>query len=267
MSNPFALDGKVVLITGAARGIGATCAQVLARAGAKVMLTDVLEELGQQVAAEIRETGGTAEFMPLDVTSETVWEATVSGTLETFAGLDVLVNNAGIEIAKPLLQMGLEEFRKMYSINVEGVFLGTRQAVAAMMPGGSAGKGGSIINMSSAAGLVGTAGFTAYSATKGAVRLFSKGVAVECGQMNIRVNSIHPGIIRTEMGDGVIQKISELAFEGDLEQADSYIKSLTPLGDFGETADIATAVQYLASDASRFVTGTELVVDGGVTAQ
>ena len=267
MSAHFALDGKVVLITGAARGIGATCAHVLAEAGAKVMLTDVLEELGQQVAAAIRETGAVAEFLSLDVTSEKAWESAIAETLETFGGLDVLVNNAGIEIAKPLLQMGLDEFRKMHSINVEGVFLGTKQVVAVMMPGGPAGKGGSIINISSVAGLVGAAGLTSYSASKGAVRLFSKGVAVECGPMNIRVNSVHPGVIRTEMGDAFIQKISELGFDGDFEQAEAYLKGITPLGDFGEPLDVATAVQFLASDASKFVTGTELVMDGGLTAQ
>jgi 3alpha(or 20beta)-hydroxysteroid dehydrogenase len=267
MSNPFTVDGKVVLITGAARGIGATCAEVLAEAGAKVMLTDVLLEAGEATAAAIREKGGTAEFMTLDVTSESDWKTVVEATLETFGGLDVMVNNAGIEIAKPLLMMDLADFQKMYSINVEGVFLGSKFAVAAMMPGGAAGKGGSIINMSSIAGLIGAPGMTSYGATKGAIRIFSKGVAVECGQMNIRVNSVHPGFIRTAMGDGVVQKLADLAFEGDTKQGEGYVKSITPLGHIGETLDVATAVQFLASEASKFVTGTELVVDGGLTAQ
>ena len=266
MQSLFAVEGKVILITGAARGIGATCAQVLAEAGAKVMLTDILEELGQQTTDEICKKGGTAQFLPLDVTSETAWEEIVATTVSTFGGLDVLLNNAGIEIIKPLFQTSLEEFKTLQAVNVEGVFLGTKTAVTTMMPGGAAGKGGSIINMSSIAGLVGAPGFTSYSATKGAVRLFSKTAAVEYGSMKIRVNSLHPGFIQTEMADVAVQTVADLGFDGDTAQATGYIKSKTPLGHFGETADIAAAVQFLASDASRFVTGTELVVDGGFTA-
>jgi len=265
MQSPFAVDGKVILITGAARGIGATCAQMLAEAGAKVMLTDILVELGQQTTDEICKNGGTAKFMPLDVTSEAAWDDVIDTTVKTFGGLDVLVNNAGIEIIKPLFQTSLEEFKTLQAVNVEGVFLGTRRAVTTMMPGGAAGNGGSIINMSSIAGLVGSAGFTSYCATKGAVRLFSKSAAVEYGAMKIRVNSLHPGFIQTEMADAAVQTVADLGFEGDTEQAAGYIKAKTPLGHFGETADIAATVQFLASDASRFITGTELVVDGGFT--
>jgi 3alpha(or 20beta)-hydroxysteroid dehydrogenase len=265
MKSLFAVDGKVILITGAARGIGATCAQILAAAGAKVMLTDILTERGIQTTDEMCKNGGTAEFLSLDVTSESAWERTIEATIKSFGGLDVLLNNAGIEIIKPLFMTSLDEFKTLQAVNVEGVFLGTKMAVTAMMPGGAAGQGGSIINMSSIAGLVGAAGFSSYCASKGAVRMFSKGAAVEYGPMNIRVNSVHPGFIQTAMADVAVQTVAQLGFEGDIEQAKGFIIGKTPLGHFGETEDIAAAIQFLASDASRFITGTELVVDGGYT--
>ncbi len=262
----FNLEGKVVLITGAARGIGLDCAQRLALAGASVMLTDVLEDLGENAISSIREKGGKAAFCKLDVTCEEDWQKAIAATLNSFAGLDVLVNNAGIEIAKPLLQMSIEEWRRMHAINVEGVFLGTKHAISAMISDDNGGHGGSIINLSSVAGLVGVPGFAGYCAAKGAVRLFSKAVAAEFGSMNIRVNSIHPGVIKTEMGDKAIQDVANIVFGGDFEQGLNLIKNNTPLGRIGETADVAAMVQFLASDAACYITGTELVIDGGISA-
>jgi len=262
----FDVNGKVVLISGAARGIGLDCARSLAQAGAKIMLADILDELGKDVARSICEQGREAAFCTLDVTREEDWQRGIAATLETFGGLDVLVNNAGIEIAKPLLQMSVEEWRRMHSINVEGVFLGTKHALAAMTSEGREGRGGSIINLSSVAGLVGVPGFAGYCASKGAVRLFSKAVAAEFGAMNIRVNSVHPGVTRTEMGDKAVQDVANLIFGGDFEQGLNFIKSSTPLGRIGETSDVVAAVHFLASDAACYITGTELVVDGGISA-
>lgn len=264
--NSFNVEGKVFLITGAARGIGLDCARSLAGAGASVMLTDVLVDLGEQAGRTICDEGGNAGFCKLDVTSEADWERGIAATLETFRGLDVLVNNAGIEIAKPLLQMTVEEWRRMHAINVEGVFLGTKHAIAAMISDGNCGRGGSIINLSSVAGLVGVPGFAGYCASKGAVRLFSKAVAAEFGSMNIRVNSVHPGVTQTEMGDKAVQDVANLVFGGDFEQGLNFIKNSTPLGRIGKTADVVAAVHFLASDAACYITGTELVVDGGISA-
>ena len=262
----FNVEGKIVLISGAARGIGLACARSLALAGAKIMLADILEALGADAARSICEQGGKAAFCKLDVTSEDDWQRGIAATLETFGGLDVLVNNAGIEIAKPLLQMTVNEWRRMHAINVEGVFLGTKHAITAMISGANAGHGGSIINLSSVAGLVGVPGFAGYCASKGAVRLFSKAVAAEFGAMNIRVNSIHPGVTKTEMGDKAVQDVANLVFGGDFEQGMNFIKNSTPLGRIGETADVVAAVQFLASDAACYITGTELVIDGGISA-
>lgn len=264
--NHFHLEGKVVLITGAARGIGLDCAQTLALAGARVMLTDILESPGEQATRGICEKGGKAAFRKLDVTCEKDWQQAITATLETFGGLDVLVNNAGIEIAKPLLEMTVEEWRRMHAINVEGVFLGTRHAIAAMTGAGKEGRGGSIINLSSVAGLVGVPGFSGYCAAKGAVRLFSKAVAAEFGAMNIRVNSVHPGVTKTEMGDKALQDVANQVFGGDFEQGLNFVKNCTPLGRIGETSDVVAAVHFLASDAACYITGTELVVDGGISA-
>ena len=260
----FGLEGKTALVTGAAQGIGAACAEALAREGAKVMLTDILEEQGQQTAAAIRLTGAEAEFLRHDVTDEAQWESTVAATIERFGGLDVVVNNAGIEIVHLIMDLPLETWRKIQKVNVEGVFLGTKHAMLAMRPGGKAGKGGSIINMSSLAGITGSAMFSAYCASKGAVRTFSKAAAAEGGALGIRVNSVHPGFVRTEMGKAAISHYADIAFGGDSAQVEAFFTTTRcPLGRLGEPWDVAAPVLFLASDLSRYVTGTELIVDGG----
>jgi NAD(P)-dependent dehydrogenase (short-subunit alcohol dehydrogenase family) len=265
----YRLDGKVALVTGASRGIGAGCARTLARAGARVLLTDVLAEEGQKVVEEIRTLGGEASFAMLDVTREEDWEAGVQTALRQYRRLDVLVNNAGVEIVTPILQTSIEEWRRLHAVNVEGVFLGVKHAMAAMRPGGAAGKGGSIINISSVAGMKGFAFISAYCSSKGAVRLFTKAAAVECAKLGlgIRVNSIHPGFIVTQMADRLFETYGALFFGGDKGKAVEYCTSLTPQGCFGEPADIGAAVLFLASDAARFITGVEFPVDGGLMAQ
>jgi len=262
----FRMEGKTALVTGAGSGIGAACAEALASAGAMVMITDLREDLAKKSAESIVQKGGRADFARLDVAREEDWDAVASETVKAFGGWDVLVNNAGVEIAKPLTDMSVEEWKFLFGVNVEGVFLGTRSAVRVMRPGGQAGHGGSIINLSSVAGMKGYPGFTAYGASKGAVRQFSRAAAVECGPLNIRVNSLHPGVIRTEMGARAIKGLAEQAFGGDQDTCRSYLLGMTPLGRLGESPDIASAVLFLASDASRFVTGIELVVDGGIIA-
>ena len=261
----FRLDGKTAIVTGAAQGIGPACAEALAQAGANVVLTDILEEMGRETAEAIRSAGFKAEFLTQDVTDETRWQAVVAHTIERFGGLDVLVNNAGVEFVHFIPDLTLETWRKIQTVNTEGVFLGTKHAMIAMKPGGAAGKGGSIVNLSSDAGLMGTPGFSAYCASKGAVRIFSKAAASEGGAAGIRVNSVHPGMIRTAMGDRAFAGMARIAGLGDdSAQVETLFTTLRcPLGRVGTTREVAAAVLYLASEASSYVTASELVVDGG----
>lgn len=266
-ANGFRLDGKVALVTGAARGIGAEIAIALAAMGAKVLVTDVAEEGGRGTAETIVANGGMASAMRHDVTVEGEWELVIAEAVKRFGGLDVLVNNAGIETAALVSQCTVEAFRRTMDVNVTGVFLGVKHAVLAMSPGGAAGRGGSIINMSSVAGIIGTLAHTAYNTSKGAVRLLTKATAVECAQLGngIRVNSIHPAIIATKMGRDFVQDYVDLGLVPDLATADSKILALHPMG-YGEPRDVAGAALYLASDLARWINGTELVVDGGLVA-
>ena len=260
-SKTFRLDGKSALVTGAARGIGAAIAEALASSGASVLVSDVAEGAGQETVARIRKAGGKAEFQRHDVTSEPQWEATIAAALKHFGKLDVLVNNAGIETAALLTQCTLDDFSRVMNVNVNGVFLGLKHAVRVMKPGSS------IINMSSVAGLIGTTGHISYHTAKGAVRLMSKAAAVECAQLGtgIRVNSVHPAIVQTDMGTDFIKHAVDLGLAPDFATAEAAFKAGHLLG-FGKPSDVASGVVYLASDAARWVTGTELVLDGGYTA-
>ena len=263
----FRIDGKVALVTGGARGLGAEICRAMAAGGAAVLVTDVLEE-GKAVAEEIRKGGGRSEFLRQDVSVEAEWKAAIDAAIGKLGGLDILVNNAGIERMQFVTEVSAEEFRKILDVNVTGTFLGCKHAIAAMRPGGKAGRGGSIINMSSVAGLVGVTALGAYNASKGAVRLLTKSIAAECGQLKtgVRCNSIHPGIIWTDMGRHFLQNFVDLKLVPDLATAEAGFKAAIPLGEFGEPRDIASAALYLASDASRYMNGAELVVDGGYTA-
>lgn len=264
----FRLDGKVALVTGGARGIGAEVCRALVAAGAKVMITDLLEEQGRATVETLRHGGAQVEFLKQDVCDEDQWEATVNATLDQFGGLDVLVNNAGVEGLAFITDTQLADFHRVMEVNVTGVFLGCKHAVGVMRPGGRAGRGGSIINLSSAAGLVGFAALHAYTASKGAVRLMSKSVAVECGRLKqgVRCNSIHPGLIKTELSDVWLAKFVDLGLMESAEASEAAFIAGVPLGHNGATHDIAAGVLYLASDAGRYVTGTELIIDGGYTA-
>jgi len=255
----FRLDGKVALVTGGARGIGAEVSEALAQAGASVLVTDVLE--ATETVASIRKAGGKAEFLKHDVTVEAQWEAAVAAAIAKFGSLSILVNNAGIETAALITQCTVEDFRRVMDVNVTGVFLGHKHAMRVMKPGSS------IINLSSVAGIIGTTAHVAYHTSKGAVRLMTKAAAIECAQLGtgIRVNSVHPAIIGTDMGTNFIKHFVELGLAPDFASAEAAIKGLHPMG-FGETSDVASAVIYLASDAAKFMNGSELVIDGGLTA-
>ena len=247
------LNGKVALISGGARGMGAVEAELFASHGAKVVIGDVLIEEGRLTAQRIADQGGQAYFQPLDVTDERQWASIVTETVTRFGGLDVLVNNAGIYRIATIEQTSMDVFRQIMEVNVAGVFLGTRAVLPEMRKRGV----GSIINISSTAGLAGSANSSAYQASKGAVRIFTKSTAIEHVGNGIRANSVHPGMIDTDMITVLLK---------DPEERRQRIASV-PLGRVGTALDVAYAVLYLASDESSFVTGAELVVDGGKTAQ
>lgn len=265
MSN---LKGRVALVTGAARGIGLATARALGRAGATVMLTDILDTDGQNAVAALEGEDIKARYLHHDVTDEAAWKDIVAATEKAFGGLDILVNNAGIFFAKPMGETTIEEFRRMQAINVDGVFLGMKTVAPAIAK--RAGKwqgGGAIVNLSSVAGLAGTALAVPYNASKGAVRIMTKGAALELAAQKIRVNSIHPGVIETKMGQQVIDDMAAVGVMGGANEVRENLVTMHPIGRFGVPADIANGIVFLSSDEAAFITGTELVVDGGMTAR
>ena len=261
------LSGKVAYVSGAAAGIGASIGQIFAEQGASVVIGDVQAERGEAVAARIRERDGKAIFVRHDVSDEAQWEAALARAIEEFGGLDILVNNAGIEQTCLLADVELADIQKLLTVNVTGVILGHKHAIRAMRPGGLAGKGGNIINLSSVAGLIGTPALGVYSASKGAVRLLSKAAAVECGRLGygIRVNSIHPGLVDTDMGNKLVDDFVQLGVFADRAVALRQMLETYPLGRTGVPGDIANAALFLDSEMSGWITGTEIVVDGGMT--
>jgi 3alpha(or 20beta)-hydroxysteroid dehydrogenase len=262
------LTGKTAIVTGAARGIGAEIARTLASAGCAVVAGDVLDAEGEVLTKEIGAAGGKAAYVHQDVAEEAAWERTVALALDTFGGLDVLVNNAGIEQTDFLVDVDIDEARRLLDVNLLGCILGHKHAIRAMRPGGPAGRGGSIVNISSVGGLVGTTAVGVYSASKGGLRLLSKCAAVECGQLGygIRVNSVHPGLIDTAMGNKLLDDFVKLDLFPDQETSHEAMMKAHPIGHTGVPRDIAGVVLFLASDLSSFMTGSELVVDGGLTA-
>ncbi len=251
--------GKTALISGAATGLGQSMAACLAAEGARVAVADIDTARGYDVVAEIQAAGGEAMFISLDVTDEDAWRAAVAAVESAYGRLDVLVNNAGIATVGSVDKMSLKDWRAVMAVNIDGVFLGTKHAVPAMRRAG----GGSIINISSILGLTGLEKLSAYCASKGAVRLFTKAVALECGRdgSGIRVNSIHPGYIHTAMMEDTCRRDY-----GDIAKGLAELGKLHPIGRVGEPEEIAAGVLYLASDESKFITGSELAIDGGYTA-
>ena len=248
------LEGKVALISGGARGQGAVEARLFAQEGARVVIGDILDEEGQKVEAEIAESGGECVYVHLDVTLEEDWKNAIGEAVTRFGKLDVLVNNAGIYPPARIEDTTEELWDMIMEVNGKGVFLGTKLAIPEMRKAG----GGSIINISSVAGLRASAGAAAYGASKGAVRLLTKSTAVQYAKDNIRCNSVHPGIIETDMTLPTILTDDE-ARRRSAER--------TPLGRIGQPEDVAWGVLFLASDESSFMTGSELVIDGGRTAR
>lgn len=254
--------GKVAIVTGGASGIGRSCALRLAEEGASVMVTDIQDDAGADTVAAIRDKGGVAEFLHHDVTNEPEWQSVVAATVAAMGGVHVLVNNAGIGIGGSIVTMELADWQRQQAINLDGVFLGIKHCIPAMRESG----GGSIINMSSVAGLKGSANLAAYNATKGGVRIFTKGVALECAHSGwpIRVNSVHPGIIDTPIWTKLNPEFQE---DGShILDPDQIAQAAVPGGVLGSPLDIANGVLFLASDDSSYITGTELVIDGGLSA-
>ena len=248
------LEGKVAFISGGARGMGAAEAKMFAREGAKVAFGDLLEEEGKKVEAEINETGGEALFVRLDVTSEADWERAIGTTVQRFGKLDVLVNNAAIAVFVEPDEATVADWDRQMEINAKGVFLGTKAAIPEMRKAG----GGSIVNISSISGMIGQKNIhPAYNASKGAVRLLTKSTAIQYAKEGIRVNSVHPGGTITPMTEAVLSD-PEVAKQG---------LTRIPLGRRAQPEEIAYGVLFLASDESSYMTGSELVIDGGSTAQ
>lgn len=263
------VDGKVALVTGGGSGIGRGSAQALAAEGARVVVTDVDDAGGAETVKSIEAAGGQARYLHQDVTEEPRWRDVIEDIRSQEGRLDVLLNNAGIGIGVSVTEMTLEDWRRQTAVNLDGVFLGTKHAIPLMAESG----GGSMINLSSVAGLGGFPGLAGYCATKGGVRLFTKAVALECaGAKNgIRVNSIHPGVIDTaiwtKIDQGGLATMREFAGTAGANAIDPHkLAVMAPLGVAGAPADIGAGVVFLASDESRYMTGSELVIDGGMTA-
>lgn len=263
------VQGLTAIVTGGASGIGEACVRLLASEGANVVVSDIDRDNGSRVVSEVAGVGGAARFMEHDVTSEERWVEVVAETVAAFRGLHILVNNAGIGIGGLCEQMSLADWRRQTAVNLDGVFLGTKHAIPAMRASGK----GSIIIISSGAGLKGTPGMSGYCATKGAVRLFAKAVALELSRNgdDIRVNSVHPGLVDTPIWRKVDKATLDVMGGASVHGSNAVdpailARGMVPNGRLGEPLDIAAGVLYLASEDARYVTGAELAIDGGATA-
>ena len=256
------LNGRRALVTGGARGLGAGMAEALTAAGARVMIADVLKDVGEQTAAGLEGAG----FVSLDITSDADWEAAVAHTVAEFGGLDIVVNNAGIEVTSLIIDTDADELRTMLEVNILGTTLGIKHAFRAMKPDGAAGQGGTVINISSVAATIAFPGIAGYSGTKSAVDRITRIAAAESGRLGygVRVNCIYPGLVATDMGVKLAVETSALGLFESPDAAVGAVIGLTPSGRLGEVSDIADAVVFLASDQSRFVNGIGLPVDGGM---
>jgi 3alpha(or 20beta)-hydroxysteroid dehydrogenase len=257
------LTGRRALVTGGAQGLGEGMAQALAAAGATVVVADVQDDLGTKVAESLGEGHG---FVHLDVTDDANWESAVAAAVEQLGGLDIVVNNAGVEITSLFVDVDAGAVRKQLEINLLGTTLGIKHAFRTMRPGGSAGNGGVVINVASVAATIAFPGIGVYSATKSGVDRLTRVAAMESGKLGygVRVNCICPGLVPTAMGAGLANDVARLGLFGSPEEAVGAVIELTPSGRLGEVSDMADAVVFLASDASRFVNGAGLLVDGGM---
>ncbi len=261
------LDGKVALVTGAARGIGAETARQMAKAGASVVLGDVLEEQAAETANTILSDGGKAKAAALDVTSQAQWSSAISAAITHYGRLDILVNNAGVFLGRDFEEATLDDWHRLVAVNMTGVFLGTKLSAPALRQSATTSPHGSaIVNLSSVAGLVGSVADPLYSMTKGGVTMFTKSTALSFARKGdrIRVNSVHPGVIDTEMGAHALSRRMQAGGSND---AEAFTRQLHPIGRLGRADDVALAIVFLASDDARFMTGSSVTVDGGFTAQ
>jgi 3alpha(or 20beta)-hydroxysteroid dehydrogenase len=262
----YDLTGRRALVTGGARGLGAGMAEALARAGASIVIGDIREDIGKATADALRESGATAAFVALDVTDDASWASAVAATIAELGGLDIVVNNAGIEISGLVVDLDAADVRRMLDVNVLGVALGIKHAFRAMRPGGPAGGGGAVVNIASVAATIPFPGIAGYSATKSAVDRLTRVAALESGKLGygVRVNCVYPGLVPTEMGARLAEDMVTLGLWPSAEAAVGDVIGLTPLGRLGEVSDMADAVVFLASDAARFITGAGVPVDGGM---
>jgi NAD(P)-dependent dehydrogenase (short-subunit alcohol dehydrogenase family) len=258
------LTGRTALVSGAAQGLGEGMAQALAAAGARVVVADLQDDLGEKVADSLKGEGH--GFVHLDVTDEASWDNAVVAAASDFGGLDILVNNAGVEISSLITDVDPHSISTMLNVNILGTALGIKHGLRAMRPEGIAGKGGSIINISSVAATIAFPGISIYSATKSAVDRLTRVAAMEAGKLGygVRVNCVYPGLVPTAMGAGLANDMAALGLFESPEAAVGAVVELTPSGRLGEVADMADAVVFLASDASRFINGVGLPVDGGM---
>lgn len=262
----YELAGRHALVTGGARGLGASMAQALARAGASVMIADLLREEGAATAAGLTQYGVQAGFVRHDVTDDASWAIATQTAVDQLGGLDIVVNNAGIEITSLVTEVEADDIRRMLEVNVLGTTLGIKHALRAMRPGGIAGAGGAVVNVASVAATIAFPGIAVYSATKAAVDRLTRVAAMEAGRLGygVRVNCVYPGLVPTVMGAQLAQDVARLGLFGSPEEAVGAVVEQTPLGRLGEPADMADAVVFLASDGARFITGAGLPVDGGM---
>ncbi|SFO17009.1 NAD(P)-dependent dehydrogenase, short-chain alcohol dehydrogenase family [Pseudonocardia ammonioxydans] len=257
------LTGRTALVTGGAQGLGEGMARALADAGARVVVADIQDDLGTKLAETLGEQHG---FVHLDVTDDASWEAAAASVVERFGGLDVVVNNAGLEVTQLLADTEADDMRRMLDVNVVGTMLGIKHAFRTMRPGGAAGQGGTVINVASVAATIAFPAIGGYSATKSAIDRLTRVAAMESGKLGygVRVNCLYPGLIPTAMGQKLAVETAGLGLFESPEAAVGAVVELTPSGRLGEVSDIADAVAFLASDASRFVNGAGLPVDGGM---
>jgi 3alpha(or 20beta)-hydroxysteroid dehydrogenase len=260
------LSGRSALVTGGARGIGAAIATALAKAGASVMIADILEGRGRETAAMLAQSGGKCEFVKLDVTDDTQWAAAVDATVTRLGGFDILINNAGVEITSLVVDLKADDIRKMCEVNIVGTALGMKHAFRAMRPGGDAGKGGAVVNVSSVAATIAFPAISVYSGTKSAVDRLTRVAAMEAGKLGygVRVNCIYPGLIATDMGLQLANDIVAVGLAADVGAAVQSVVDQTPLGRLAEVSDVADAIVFLCSNEARFITGAGLPVDGGM---